>query len=55
MVKGIREVIWPDTHKAVLSNLHQTENWHMDARKCMQGLEMGTGEKEGHEEAENIA
>ena len=41
-----------------ISNLHQTENWHMDARKRIQGLEMGTRGKEGHEEeeeAENIA
>lgn len=44
-------------HKAI-SNLHQTENWHMDARKCIQGLQMATRGKEGHEEeeeAENIA
>ena len=53
-VKGVGK-LRQGRHKAALTNLLQTENWHMDTRKCIQvkltewGLEMGTKEIEGAE------
>ena len=50
------EKLRPDRHKAALINLLYTENWHMDARKCIEvkltewALERRTEEGEGAED-----